>query len=187
MDRNCEICNKEFSTPYSYRRHYAKAHKLQNSTQDKQSTVVVVEQPESEPPPSKKHKITNDPTVNECELMTGDGLVDETITPLWTIWIKENAQRMNIKTWPEIETNYINFTKHLRNLVQKRINLYQRLIKQDSIYNQLKQEQNRLYQLGYTVPGEAWNRAWSNRRLLIRSLVSQVVEEIRTDPKNETI
>ena len=91
------------------------------------------------------------------------------------------ARRMGIETWTELEENYAEFLKEFAREAYIKCSMYRALTNNDTVYSQLIREERRLYRHGYTIPGEAWQRAWSNRKCLIKSLLTKLKADMQQD------
>ena len=98
-------------------------------------------------------------------------------SPIWAHWLVNATRRVGLRRWPEL--NDRKFLKEFCREAYEKCRMYQELIDNDEIYSQLKREEARLYHNGYTIPGEAWLRAWTNRKCLIKCLVEQLKADMQ--------
>ena len=164
---NCEICQKQFTTPYSLTRHMKNIHgrdeKMQREPED--NSDLDGEEPQEE---SDTEVMEEDKT---------DPCPDLGLASLWEHLVQETMRNLNIKKVGSVSKRHKEFSLHLRNKLRKYMKMFAEM-EDDKVYQDLLREKAYLKRKGYVLPGEAWRAAWKNRKELVAGAIKQALDNI---------
>jgi len=212
MSWYCDFCQKDFASNYSLKRHCATFHEGEsnrqarfehvNSNSDVDDNSIDYESDVEEDAQTAITKVdtTNRDTGkvarkrNRMDLQStsvttacsddDEDIDDIAITPLWKVWFKKVATQLDITTPEEVEENYATFVKNLCEEAYRQRRMYLDMVNNDTVYEQLVREMQRLRNHGYKTHGEAWKRAWSNRKCLIKLLIVKILDDLTKKEEN---
>ena len=215
MSWYCDFCQKDFASNYSLKRHCATFHEGESNTQarfehvnsevddnsiDYESDVEEDAQPAISNVGITKYDVgkiarkrnrkglQSTSVTIDCTSDDDEDIDDIAITPLWKVWFKKVATQLDITTPEEVDENYATFVKNLCEEAYSQRRMYLDMMNNDTVYGQLVKEMQRLRNHGYKTHGEAWKRAWSNRKCLIKLLIVKILDDLtKKEDNNEKV